>query len=123
MSIRPIQSYKFSKARRTILPLFHRPSDERVWSRSAGPGEGMSLAGGWSFQSQLNGITPEELFVNLLCADEVLDLLQPRIGPVLENLRRHVNPLEQGVKLLRAAPRIPRTLESRHVFPDFFKGY
>ena len=68
-------------------------------------------------------LLPKELLVNLLCADQIFKLLETREGPVLEEFRGHVNPLEQFAKLLRAAPGVPDAVEGRQMFPDFFKGH
>ena len=67
-------------------------------------------------------LLPEELVVNLFSADQEFKLFEPCKSAVLENFRRHVNSLEQFVKLLRASLRVPRTLEVRQMFPDFLKG-
>ena len=58
-------------------------------------------------------VTPEEVIVDLTSADEILQLFETSKTPPIEDIGCHLDLFEKIVQLLRAAPGIPSTLESR----------
>src|SRR6516162_8758308 len=64
---------------------------------------------------------PKEISIDLFGTNQVLQLLEPCKGTVLKNFRRHIDFLEQLVKLFCPPLCVPGTLEARQMLSDFFK--
>src|SRR5437870_9716808 len=64
---------------------------------------------------------PEEMVIDLTCANQILELFESSKGPVLKSLRSHIDFSEQIVELARAPPGIPLAFKIRQTFADFLK--
>ena len=60
--------------------------------------------------------------IDLLRLDQVFQLFEAHKRPVFKDVFRHVNPLEQIIKLLRPASRIPSAFEPGQMLPNLLKG-
>jgi hypothetical protein len=71
-----------------------------------------------------NGLNlfPEEVLVDLLGANQILQLLQPRKSTRFKHLLGHINLGENVIELLRATLRIPLALEAGKLSIDFLEG-
>lgn len=54
--------------------------------------------------------------------EEVFELFEPRKATIPEHFFRHINTLEQFMKLLRTAAGVPGTTEARQMFADLLEG-
>jgi len=68
-------------------------------------------------------IRPEELAVNLLRPYQVFQLFEAHKRPVFKDLFRHVNPLEQIIKLFCSAAGVPSASEPGQMFANLLKGH
>src|SRR5437667_5487798 len=68
-------------------------------------------------------IRPEELGVDLLRLYQVFQLLEARKRPVFKDFFRHVNPLEQVMKLFRSAASVPSASEPGQMLTNLLKGH
>src|SRR6184192_3440231 len=68
-------------------------------------------------------IRPEELGIDLLRLYQVFQLFEARKRPVFKDFFRHVNPLEQVMKLFRSAAGVPSASEPGQMLTNLLKGH
>jgi hypothetical protein len=68
-------------------------------------------------------IRPEELRIGLLGSYQVFQLFEAHKRPVFKDLFRHVNPLEQIIKLFCSAAGVSSASEPGQMFANLLKGH
>lgn len=61
--------------------------------------------------------------IDLLSLDQILELFEPRKGPILENLGSHIDSFEKIIELLGALLGVPSAGKPREMFSDFIERH
>src|SRR5688572_22808696 len=114
----PFRPCASSSRRQKVRAKYPRGSSRRsTSSRNAPPSfVGVKRISGSS-------LAPEEVLVDLAGLDQVVDLLEPRVGARLEEVARHADPLEHLEQLLGAAAHVPARREAGQPLGDLVEAH